>query len=213
MARTRLQDTALRARDLEQRNHELHAALRVAKHAVLNAPRSPTMIHFEALQKSVSSMEGRHKERERELERMLRGLEDRRDAEMHALKRKVRHATVCLHCVCIRVCIRVLFMYTRVSMVCVLCVSSSRSYHSFSSALTAPPRFNPTPSFASLLHLTASLPRAAQCELKLSAKNAEILRFRTELKSMAGAMAALEDHIPSIRNYTDYGSSSDPVYT
>ena len=93
MARTRLQDTALRARDLEQRNHELHAALRVAKHAVLNAPRSPTMIHFEALQKSVSSMEGRHKERERELERMLRGLEDRRDAEMHALKRKVRRAT------------------------------------------------------------------------------------------------------------------------
>lgn len=120
MARTRLQDTALRARDLEQRNHELHAALRVAKHAVLNAPRSPTMIHFEALQKSVSSMEGRHKERERELERMLRGLEDRRDAEMHALKRKVRHATVCLHCVCIRVCIRVLFMY--INGMCIVCV-------------------------------------------------------------------------------------------
>ena len=122
MARTRLQDTALRARDLEQRNHELHAALRVAKHAVLNAPRSPTMIHFEALQKSVSSMEGRHKERERELERMLRGLEDRRDAEMHALKRKVRHATVCLHCVCIRVCIRVLFMNINVYQWYVYCV-------------------------------------------------------------------------------------------
>ena len=211
MARTRLQDTVLRARDLEQRNHELHAALRVAKHAVLNAPRSPTMIHFEALQKSVSSMEGRHKERERELERMLRGLEDRRDAEMHALKRKVRHATVCFYIVCAFVCAFVCCLC--ISMVCVLCVSSSRSYHSFSSALTAPPRFNPTPSFASLLHLTASLPRAAQCELKLSAKNAEILRFRTELKSMAGAMAALEDHIPSMRNYADYGSASDPVYT
>ena len=95
-------------------------------------------------------------------------------------------------------------------MVCVLCAVFP-VVHSFSSVLTAPPLPStpPHPSPPSF----SSLPRAAQCELKLSAKNAEILRFRTEPKSMAGAMAALEDHIPSMRNYADYGSSSDPVYT
>ena len=75
---------------MREANAELQATLAAAqRHIAAETPRTPTMVRFESLHQRVADMERHYIERERQLETMLRGVEDQKDAEARELKRKV----------------------------------------------------------------------------------------------------------------------------
>lgn len=84
-----LADVTARLRHAQLANSQLQSKLTEAQMKPALGPRSPSMVQFDALQRKLADMESAFRGREVELERILRTVEDRRQAEIHEMKRKV----------------------------------------------------------------------------------------------------------------------------